>query len=353
MILFLTHARESTGFARVVDSIAAQLPFAIHRLGIDASPAVIASLNPDLVLVVAEPWVCARLAPALCDRYATIFYAAVDGEESVTGSIAAELGRADLVVAFGQFGREILQRRMARRVEVIPHGVDGAVFHRVDRRAARAELFGPDLADAFLVLNANRNQPFKRIDITMEAFALFARDKPEQVRLCLHMATRAAGPGEVTLADRFGIRDRLLLTVRSERHPSFSDERLNLLYNACDIGLNTSEREGWGLVAFEHAATGAAQIVPRHTACAELWDGAAMFVDPAANDDVSRYQHAGRTVRAEAVAEALDVLYADACERERLGRAAFARATEPRYSWTAIAARWQEVFDDVRRTSPR
>jgi hypothetical protein len=31
--------------------------------------------------------------------------------------------------------------------------------------------------------------------------------------------------------------------------------------------------EGWGLVSSEHGAAGAAQIVPDHTACAELWRG--------------------------------------------------------------------------------
>jgi hypothetical protein len=35
-------------------------------------------------------------------------------------------------------------------------------------------------------------------------------------------------------------------------------------------------------VAFEHAATGAAQVLPRHSANAALWEGAAVLVDPAA-----------------------------------------------------------------------
>lgn len=348
MILFLGHAGMPTGFARVLDSIAAHLPFEVARLPIGASPADIAATHPDAVLVLDEPWVCARLAPLLCDAYRTIVYAAVDGEASVTPEIAAQLARADVCVAFQQFGRDILERHFARldawprRMETIPHGVDVETFHPLDKRAARRELFGTDaLDDAFIVLNANRNQPFKRIDLTVEGFASFARDKPDDVKLCLHMGTRTPAPGEVTLADRFGVRDRLLFTEKGERHPFVTSARLNLIYNACDVGLNTSEKEGWGLIAFEHGATRVAQIVPRHSACVELWDGAAAFLEPGPN---------GRSVTAEGVAAALERLYRDRVERARLADAAFARATEPRYAWTSIAARWAALFGELTGT---
>jgi glycosyltransferase involved in cell wall biosynthesis len=370
-ILFVGHAGSPTGFARVLDSIIGELPgdYRVHRFATDAEsapgwmpalPEAIARLRPDAVVVLDEPWVCARLAPQLCGSpdFLTIFYGAADGEESVTAEIAAQLARADCYVAFQQFGRDLVERHFAEIaarpacVEVIPHGVDTALFHPVDKQAARREVFGTRaLDDAFIVLNANRNQLFKRIDLCVEGFALFARDKPPNVKLCLHMGTREAEPGETALADRFGVRDRLLLTGRSEHHPGVSSERLNLIYNACDAGVNTSEKEGWGLIAFEHAATRAPQIVPRHTACAELWEGAALLLDPAKEDSMVRYQHAGRTVTVDGVAAAFERLYSDPAERERLAAAAFARATEPRYSWEAIAAQWDALFR--RMSAPR
>lgn len=360
MILFLGHARQPTGFARVLDSIAAQLPCDVARLPVDASDDDIAAARPDLVLVLDEPWLCARLAPRLCGAFPTIFYIAVDGEASVTPEIAAQIARADCCVAFQKFGRDILERAFERigarpsRMETIPHGVDTEIFHPVDRRAARRAIFGDacdsSLDSAFIVLNANRNQPNKRIDLTIEGFALFARDKPANVKLCLHMGSRKPFANEVTLADRFGVRDRILFTEpKRERHPFFSNERLNLVYNACDIGINTSEKEGWGLIAFEHAATRAAQIVPRHSACAELWESAALFLEPATTDSLTRYQHAGRTVTVEGIAAALDHLYRDDTARTRLAEAAFARATDPRYAWKPIAEQWSALFDEFRR----
>jgi hypothetical protein len=50
-------------------------------------------------------------------------------------------------------------------------------------------------------------------------------------------------------------------------------DKLNLVYNTCDVGVNTCIGEGWGLVNFEHAATRTAQIVPDHTSLKEIFGG--------------------------------------------------------------------------------
>lgn len=383
-ILFVGHAGIPTGFARVLHSVLRHLPdgYDRHLFGITCdhdwrdgdvpvyrnpdlgnihSPAVlgeiIARVQPQAVVVLDEPWVCSALAPVLLgDRaFAAIFYGAADADWSVPPAVAADLARTDAYVAFNEFGRRIVAQGWDAiaagrrpRVEVIPHGVDTVAFHPIDRSAARRAWFGSDAHDDdFIVLNANRNQPFKRIDLCVEAFALFARDKPPTVKLYLHMGTRPRGPGETALVDRFGIRDRVLMTSQLNQHPDVDSSRLNLLYNACDVGVNTSEKEGWGLVAFEHGATRAAQIVPRHSACEQLWDGAAILVDPAREDSRQRYQSAGRTVTVEGVADAFERLYRNPDERERLADAAFARATRPEYQWSAIARQWDALLQDV------
>ena len=85
------------------------------------------------------------------------------------------------------------------------------------------------------------------------------------------MGVEDCGWNIVLLAKRHGIEDRLILTAHMPFLPVVSNRVLNCIYNACDVGINTSIGEGWGLVSFEHAATGAGQIVPRHSACEELW----------------------------------------------------------------------------------
>jgi glycosyltransferase involved in cell wall biosynthesis len=184
------------------------------------------------------------------------------------------------------------------------------------------------MEQAFIVLNANRNQPFKRIEMFLRGFALFAADKPPHVKVYLHMATRPALAGETPLVDALDIRKRILSPIYFQ-HPEFASHHLNLLYCACDAGVNTSIKEGWGLVSFEHAATGGAQIVPRHTACAELWDGGAgLFFD-------SGY---------ESVAEALEILYRDPVRRQAIAEAGYYHARRPEYSWRNIATQWDSLF---------
>lgn len=192
-------------------------------------------------------------------------------------------------------------------------------------------------AGDFLVLNANRNQPRKRIDLTLEGFARFAADKPPSVRLCLHMGMQDQGIDVLALAGRLGLLDRLVLTHREPGRPAVPDDRLNLIYNACDVGLNTALAEGWGLVAFEHAATGAAQVVPGHGACRELWEGSALLLDAA--------EAAGeRAPTAAGVAAALETLYRDPALRGRLAAGGQANATRPDHTWSAVALRWNRLL---------
>src|SRR3712207_1425942 len=226
----------------------------------------------------------------LNDAPPVVLYCPVDG-----GPIGAEnvepLAGVALCVAYTEFGRAQLEAAIEEQrakdssfdfpaVEVIPHGVDTDIFRPLEttegvtpRVHARRLLFPgvPEIESRFIVLNANRNQPRKRIDTTIRAFALFARDKPPTVNLFLHMGVEDVGWNVVTLARRYGIEDRLLMSSLNKTIQGVSQQQLNRVYNACDVGLNTSTAEGWGLPSFEHAATRAAQVVPRHSACEELW----------------------------------------------------------------------------------
>jgi glycosyltransferase involved in cell wall biosynthesis len=198
----------------------------------------------------------------------------------------------------------------------------------MDRAAARERLLGPGHEEDFIVLNANRNLGRKRIDLTLHGFARFARDRP-RTRLYLHMGARDGGVDVEALAGELGIAERVIRTPTAERRPRVDDEHLNLIYNACDVGLNTCAAEGWGLVSFEHAATGAPQVVPDHSACGELWHDHGLLVEAGA----------GGVVAPEDVAAALGRLHDDAALRDDLSARALAHARDPRFAWPAVARR--------------
>jgi glycosyltransferase involved in cell wall biosynthesis len=395
-ILVAGDAAVPTGFARVMEGVFTPLAksYEIHHLGTNyrgdphgydwkVYPAEIAGdrwganrlnalverIRPQLVFILNDIWVqhaYLRELRKMTGPPPVVLYCPVDG-----GPIDAEgiepLAGVRRCVAYTEFGRGVIEAAAAMQrakdpsfdfpaVEIIPHGVDAETFRPLDapegvasRLQARRMLFPgmSDLEERFIVLNANRNQPRKRIDTTLRGFALFAEGKPPHVNLFLHMGVEDVGWNVVQLARRYGVEDRVLMSSLSKVIQGVSARQLNLVYNACDVGLNTSTAEGWGLPSFEHAATGAAQVVPRHSACAELWEGSGVLVEPALNIVYEKILTEGWLVTPEGVAEALERLYADREYLREMSERAYRNATRAEYRWENIAARWDALFREV------
>ncbi|MFO0817171.1 MAG: glycosyltransferase [Pirellulales bacterium] len=396
-LLVVGDAVASTGFARLTRAILERLcdRYEVHQLGVNfhgdphdlpwkVYPAglggdihgvgrlaqLVEWTRPDIVWMVNDVWVLADYAQVLDSiscRAARVAYVPVDSGP-VEPTLARRMQSLDQWVAFTEFGRgELLTAAAAssdgnvnRDVLVIPLGVDQDLFrpgnpaNLLDRQAAKQALF-PSFEQfpesTFVVLNANRNQPRKRIDLTMEAFAIFARDKPAGVKLYLHMGIEDLGWNLPILASRLGIERRLIVTHAGSGPPSESSERLNLIYNACDVGVNTATGEGWGLVAFEHAATGAPQVVPRHTSLAELWNEAGVFVETSYRVTNERTHTDAYFVEPHRVAQALERLYVDEMYRRRMSEAAYRCASHSRLAWDAIAGQWDALFHHPCSTS--
>ncbi len=381
-----------TGYARVIRSVFGPLagrldvhqlatrwdggahdwPWTLHAAppddpyGLRMLPELLRQVRPALVFLLYDLTYLAPYMEALRAAGAppVVLYVPVESGP-VTPELLERLEGAARVAVYTDYARAQVMEAAARvrrtRPDfafpdplVIPHGVDTEGFRPLApdpsaRRArARAELgLGAEMRDAFMVLNANRNQPRKLIDVTLDGFARFARGKPANVKLYLHMGVEDRGWNVILLARRHGIDDRLVLTTGDRWHPDLPDQALNRVYNACDVGLTTTTGESWGLVSFEHAATGAAQVVPRHTALADLWAGAAEFVDPVLTlTNPGSLSHA-HVVSPDGVAAALERLYTDPAHRERMAQAAFANATRPAYRWDAIAERWMALVGEV------
>jgi D-inositol-3-phosphate glycosyltransferase len=388
-----------TGLTRVMHSIAEQLAdrYEIHYLGIGyqgetvhdrgltiyptnleggdifaafQAKALIEEINPQLVFILHDIWLFdyyLRILGHFRDRLKIIAYIPLDGN-IVNEEDAASLENADRVAVYTTFAQKEFEGAFQRlrskrgggefpRVDVIPHGVDRSHFHPFpellaasfdskSRAEAKRKVFGdfPDLETSFVLLNASRPDKRKRIDLTIEGFAKFSADKPKNVRLCLHHAIMGEPEQELidTLVRRFELEDRFHLNPFGGG--IVSDEKLNLLYNACDVGINSSMGEGWGLVSLEHGAAGAAQIVPDHSACRQLWSGRGELI-PVARSYVPEFSvlELGE-VSTDGVAEALNNLYHNPQRRQQLARAAYENAQNPLYQWDAIARRFDNLF---------
>ena len=391
-VLLIGQAARPTGLARVCRAMAEHLApfFDVHVLGIDCFdedpsvqprgswhlhrnpasydlfgelelPRLVDAIRPALVMLYNDPWVIYRYfqrLDAARHRCCRVGYCPVDGMID-DADILEAFEPLDALVVFTEFARAAVLDCVAREgrrswpVYVIPHGLDAAAFRPLPRLRARQALFParPEFWDGFWVLNANRNQPRKRLDLTMQGFALFAADKPPDVRLYLHCGMQEIGIDVQREARILGIADRLIVTHDAEDHPGSSSATLNDIYNACQVGVNTATGEGWGLVSFEHGATGAAQVVPGHSACLEIWDGAAEILPVVGTQSLAYY--AGRTIDPADLARALERLYADAAYCQSRGHAARERVAGPQYQWPSIARQWRDLFDDLLTASAR
>lgn len=374
-LLLVGDAVATTGFATVTRNLCRFLQdrFEIHQLGLNyyGDPheeswkiypayvggdfygvgrlrALVEELRPDLVLAVNDLGILGDYLEQLREvspRPRIAMYCPIDSEP-LEPAMVERLEGVDRLVAYTRFGKRALEEAAAdvrrRRpdfrlpaIDILPHGVDCRTFRPL-RAASRR--------DAFIVLNANRNQPRKRIDLTIAGFALFAGNKPASVKLYLHMGVEDCGWNVERLAERYGIRDRLLLSPGRGEMPAVSTAMLNAVYNASVVGVNTCYGEGWGLVSFEHAATGAAQVVPRHSACEELWEGSALLVEPVLSLTSPGSIAEEKIVSPEGVAEALESLYEDPVLLRDLSMAAWRNATRRKYRWSEIARRWSRLL---------
>lgn len=135
-----------------------------------------------------------------------------------------------------------------------------------------------------------------------------------------------------------GIQKRIIFgNHSSDEKPNVDDRTLNLIYNACDVGVNTSCGEGWGLIPFEHAAAGRCQILPNHTACKELWGSAAKLisVDDKNQIDVSDLAN-----------QFYDFYHNPNLVKEQ-GRLAYQRTLAPDLSWLNISKKWERIFNEM------
>jgi D-inositol-3-phosphate glycosyltransferase len=391
----------NTGYSRVLHSILAHLHqrYEIHHFALNYQGAkieapwqiypnelradkfgreqlrpLIERIRPQLAFLLEDVWffpLHLKILAQFQDELKVILYCPIE-DGSLAPTILESINTADRVIAYTQCGKAILENTcnwMKREqsdfrfplIEDIPHGVDTSRFYPLqeisgtfengaNRRLARKLLFGEAQEDpnGFIVLNANRHRPRKRLDITVRGFALFAADKPKNVKLYLHTGVEEFSPSLVALARQYGVAERLLPHHLSIDHPLASDQQLNLIYNACDVGINTAKSEAWGLVSFEHAATGAAQIVPGHGVYQELWEGAAMMLETVEYRNKEK-NLTERHVTPESVADVLERLYRDRNLLRQMSATAYAHAARREYAWSSIAERWNQLFCSLLR----
>jgi glycosyltransferase involved in cell wall biosynthesis len=149
----------------------------------------------------------------------------------------------------------------------LPHGINDMVNFPIEKSLARRCLSLQQ--EDFIVLNLNRNQPRKRWDVCIQAFAEVMKTHLQSpIKLLIGTAVQGAW-NLVEIYEReltkrgISVEEGMKHLIFHDNPQRVPDEDINILYNVADIGINTCDGEGFGLCQFQHAACGIPQVVPR------------------------------------------------------------------------------------------
>ena len=358
--------RDIHPFIHLIDALAERQEGSTELYGVDIICKKIQQIQPDIVLIYNDVIVINRILNEFINTkinktFKLCIYMDLVYEYQRLLYFQNIQAWADLILVFSECWQKNLMKigLPAAKIAILPHGFDADLFHPMDTLAAKKAM--GFASDDFLVLNTNRNAYRKAHDITIEAFVKFLQkhDYNPKLKLFMNLLTNS-GQGynileliKVICLKNDADYNKIVLNHIFIR-PSdvyFADDKLNTLYNACDVGLNTCLGEGFGLCNLEHACIGKPQIISQVGALADIFKKdyaslippvAQLYLSPLTDDhqgylDICSSDH---------FAEALGAYYADRQLAQIHGT--FAREILTRkYEWQKILERFNTQLTNL------
>lgn len=244
----------------------------------------------------------------------------IEGERKIVAS-------ADRLVAPNYQERSQLVRfygASPAKIEIIPCGVDLDLFRPLGKAMARRKL---GLTGRRIILFVGRMDPLKGLDILLQAVARLDDREGLQV-----LVVGGSLEGDEKLSVYTGMAREMGIAHQVTFLGSLEHEELPLYYNAADLCVVPSYYESFSLVAVEALACGTPIIASRVGGLMGIVrDGETGFLVPWRCPDP--------------FSERLETLLGNDMLRENFGRAA--RKSVERFAWPNIAARIQEMYEDV------
>lgn len=309
---------------------------------------ILAKFPADVVVLQNDPWNIPRYIRELDrmpKRPVVVGAIAVDGLNCM-GAALNGLDHAIFWTAFAQ--QEAVKGGFFRSSGVVPLGVDLDVYAPGDRTAARDAIGLPEpIRSGFIILNSNRNQPRKRIDLTIRYFADFFHNHCPAKDAYLYMHVCPTGDVGIDVdgfAKYYGLKGRVLLEQPGV-YEGLSEADLALTYHAADMQMSTTQGEGWGLTTMEAMASAVPCVVPDWSALAE-WARPGAIMIPCFTTSVTpnKTNTIGGIPDRESIINALQQLYNDPIHRHTIGNAGRELVSRPEYRWENIA---QTFADEV------
>lgn len=323
-------------------------------MGFVRLPNIVEAFKPDIVFLFNDLWVINEYAAKSLTGYKgkRACYFPIDAT-GYKKTWLDSISNFDMVSVYTEFASKVMRDSGYNgKLSIIPHGVDRNVYYPIPTELARTQLNGLNPND-FIVFNGNRNQPRKRIDITIKGFAKFAAQH-EDARLYLHMGVLDSGWDIIALCERefskygLDIGSRLILTNPNlSPANAVSEQQLNLIYNSCNVGVNTSLGEGWGLINVEHASCMVPQIVPDYAASKELFQDRGLLLPIRQYISSLNINTEGGLVHEDNVAQALELYYTQPDLAAKHAMDMYDYLAQPQFQWSNVAACFDKEIKSI------
>lgn len=295
-------------------------------------------IRPDIIIIQQDPWNFNAYMEEIKDiDIPVVGIVALDGYNMM---FSPALNKLDRIIWWQKFAQE--EGRKAGVIvpsSVVGLGVDPSIFKPGDKTEARKKLGIYDaVGDGFIVLNVNRNQPRKRMDLTVKYFADWViNSQIDDAYLYLHVApTGDIGYQCDQLAKYYGVNNKMIY-AEPDMWKSTPEHWVVTTMQAADIGVTTTQGEGFGLTTLEMMACGKTVIAPDWSALGE-WAANAAYLIPCDGISVTpRVNVIGGVPCEDHFTDALEMFYANSDIREDRERKSLQRSQESQFNWKNIA----------------
>lgn len=309
-------------------------------LGIDRISEIVPSIDPDIIVILNDPYNFPKYFTALrktpLQPVPVLGIVAIDGKNC----LGTALNGLTNTVFWTDFAKqEAINCGFIAPSSVIPLGVDLDIYRPQDQRQARAFIgFNDELLDKYVVGNVNRNQPRKRLDLTIDYFCKWVKDyNIPDAYLFVHVCpTGEVGYDCAQLMKYYGLNKRL---IRSQPGvwKGLPQEEMASIYSCFDVQVSTTQGEGFGLTTLEGMACGIPQIIPHWSALGE-WATAASRIRCTSTIASSGSQSAiGGVPDRDLFIKALDELYRNPGFRSMMRVESIELAHNEKFRWSDIA----------------
>lgn len=248
-----------------------------ESFGVDIIEEFITKINPDIVLIYNDLIVTCRHLNVLNQlrihknfKFKVLSYLDLvyDFEKSLYINFVGKF--CDMIMVFSEHWKNNLidMGINSNKIRVIYHGLNEDMVFKLDKQECRRKLnLKPE---DFILLNVNRNSYRKANDIAISAFLKFLKmnGMNSKIKYLIHCdMVVSSGYDIYELIKIECIKEKVDYATICDNHIiklseiRVSDEKMNYLYNACDVGINTCIGEGFGLCSFEHITLGKPQVV--------------------------------------------------------------------------------------------